>query len=62
MSDAETESERKSADLRVVHSVQPTPRNMHEAPIKIIPLLITLATTAFAMVGRVHGGAPWTRD
>ena len=50
MSDAETKSERKNADLRVVRSIQPAARNMHKASMRIIPLLITLATTAIALV------------
>jgi multidrug resistance efflux pump len=67
MSDAEIKSERKGADLRVVHSAQPTARNMHKAPIRTIPLLITLATTAIAAVlgwamWDAYMGAPWTRD
>src|SRR5271166_1001805 len=50
MSDAETKSERgKSADLHVFRSAQPTAR-MPKVRIRIIPLLITLATTALAGV------------
>jgi RND family efflux transporter MFP subunit len=67
MSDAENKSERKSADLRVVRSVQPLARNMHKAPIRIIPFLLTLATTGLAvvlgwMMWQAYMGAPWTRD
>jgi RND family efflux transporter MFP subunit len=66
MSDAETKSEHgKSADLHVFRSAQPTARNLPK--IRIIPLLITLATTALAgvlgwAVWEAYMGAPWTRD
>ena len=65
MSDAETKSERgKSADLHVFHSAQPTARKVR---IRIVPLLITLATVALAAVfgwamWNTYMGAPWTRD
>jgi multidrug resistance efflux pump len=65
MSDAETKSERgKSADLHVFHSAQPTARKVR---IRIVPLLITLATVALAAVfgwamWNAYMGAPWTRD
>jgi multidrug resistance efflux pump len=68
MSDAETKSERgKSADLHVFRSAQPTARNLPKVRIRIIPLLITLATTALAGVlgwamWEAYMGAPWTRD
>jgi RND family efflux transporter MFP subunit len=66
MPDAETKSEHgKSADLHVFRSAQPTARNLPK--IRIIPLLITLATTALAGVlgwamWEAYMGAPWTRD
>jgi multidrug resistance efflux pump len=68
MSDAETKSERgQSSDLHVLHSAQPTPRNLPKVRIQIIPLLITLATTALpGLLGwatwDAYMGAPWTRD
>jgi multidrug resistance efflux pump len=68
MSDAETKSKRgKSADLHVSHSAQPTARNVPKVRIRIIPFLITLATTALAGVlgwamWEAYMGAPWTRD
>ena len=67
MSDAETRPETRNADLRVVHSAQPTARNMHKTPIRIIPLLITLAATGLAVLlggamWKTYMGAPWTRD
>jgi multidrug resistance efflux pump len=68
MSDAETKSERgQSADLHVLRSAQPTARNLPKLRIRTIPLLITLATTAFAGVlgwamWEAYIGAPWTRD
>jgi len=67
MSDAEIKPEAKSADLHVVRSVQPTTPTMHKAPIRIIPLLITLATAGLAVVlgwamWSAYMGAPWTRD
>jgi multidrug resistance efflux pump len=68
MSYAETKSERaKGADLHVLRSAQPTARNLSKVRIRIIPLLITLATTALAgVLGSAmwegYMGAPWTRD
>src|SRR5271163_3041842 len=68
MSDAETKSERgKSVDLHVFRSAQPTARNLPKVRIRIIPLLITLATTALAGVlgwamWEAYIGTPWTRD
>jgi multidrug resistance efflux pump len=67
MSDPETKPERKNGDLHVVHSAQPAVRNMRKAPIRTVPLLITLATTVFAVVlgwamWNAYTGAPWTRD
>jgi multidrug resistance efflux pump len=68
MPDAETKSERgKSADLHVSCSVQPTARNLPKIRIRIVPLLITLATTVLAgAIGwagwEAYMGAPWTRD
>ena len=68
MSYAETKSERgKGADLHVLRSAQPTARNLSKVRIRIIPLLITLATTALAGVlgsamWEAYMGAPWTRD
>jgi multidrug resistance efflux pump len=67
MSDAETKPERKSAGLHVVRSGQRMVSNMHNAPIRVIPLLITLAVTGLAVVlgwamWDAYMGAPWTRD
>ena len=67
MSDAKNKSEDKGADLRVVRSAQPSESNMPKARIRIIPLLITLATTGCAVVfgwamWNAYTGAPWTRD
>src|SRR3984957_1984145 len=68
MSDDETRSERgKSADLHVLRSAQPTARKLRNARIRIVPLLITLATTGLAAVlgwamWQAYMGAPWTRD
>ena len=67
MSDAEAQPESKNGDLHAFCAVRPTARNMHRAPIRIIPLLITLATTGCAMVlgwamWNAYMGAPWTRD
>jgi len=50
MSDVEAKSERgKSADLRIVSSAQSAARAIHRTRIRIIPVLITLATTALAV-------------
>jgi RND family efflux transporter MFP subunit len=68
MPDAETKSERgKSSDLHVSRSAQPAARNLPKIRIRIVPLLITLATTAFAgALGwtgwETYMDAPWTRD
>jgi multidrug resistance efflux pump len=67
MSDAEAEPERKNGDLHIVRSAQPAVRKMHEAPIRTVSLLITLATTVFAAVlgwamWDAYMTAPWTRD
>jgi multidrug resistance efflux pump len=67
MSDAEAKPERKNGDLHVVRSAEPAVRNMRRAPIRIVPLLITLTTSAFAVVlgwamWNAYMGAPWTRD
>jgi RND family efflux transporter MFP subunit len=67
MSDAEAKPESKNADLHIVSSARPPVRNMRERPIRTIPFLITLATTAFAMVlgwavWDAYMAAPWTRD
>src|ERR1700744_90375 len=67
MSDAKNKSEDASTDLRIVRSLPPTACNMHKARIRIIPLLITLATTGCAVVfgsamWNAYMGAPWTRD
>jgi multidrug resistance efflux pump len=68
MSDAETKSERgKSGDLNVFRSAQPAARNLPRVRIRIIPLVITLATTALAGVlgwamWEAYMGTPWTRD
>jgi multidrug resistance efflux pump len=68
MSDVEAKSERgKSADLRVVSSPQPAARTMHKARVRIVPLLITLATTGLAAVltwamWNAYMETPWTRD
>jgi multidrug resistance efflux pump len=67
MSDPETKLERKNTDIHVVHSAQPAVRKMHKAPIRTVPLLITLATSVVAVVlgwamWDAYMGAPWTRD
>jgi multidrug resistance efflux pump len=67
MSDAEAKPERKNGDLHVVRSAEPAVRNMRKAPIQTVPLLITLATTVFAVVlswamWDAYMTAPWTRD
>jgi multidrug resistance efflux pump len=67
MSDAEAKPERKNGDLHVVRSAQPAVRNMRKVPIRTVPLLITLATTVFAVVlgwamWDAYMTAPWTRD
>ena len=67
MSDAEAKPERKDGDLHVVRSAQPAVRNLPKAPIRTLPLLITFATTVFAVVlgwamWDAYMGGPWTRD
>jgi multidrug resistance efflux pump len=67
MSDAKNKSENKGTDLRMVGSIPPTVCNMQKARIRIIPLLITLATTGCAVVfgwamWNAYMGALWTRD
>jgi multidrug resistance efflux pump len=67
MSDPETTSERKNADLHIIRSAQPAVCRMDKAPIRTQPLLITLATTVVAVVfgwamWDAYMGAPWTRD
>jgi len=68
MSDVEAKSERgRSADLRVVSSAQSAARAIHRTRIRVVPLLITLATTALAVglgwaMWNAYMGAPWTRD
>src|SRR5262249_22932030 len=68
MSDAETRLEHgKSADLHASRSAPPTTRKTRKTRIRIIPLLITLATTGLAAVlgwamWEAYMGAPWTRD
>jgi multidrug resistance efflux pump len=67
MSDAEAKLGSKNGDLHVVSSTQPAIRNMRKAPIRTVPLLITLATTVLAVVlgwamWEAYMSAPWTRD
>ena len=68
MSDVETKSERgRSADLRVVSSAQSAARAIHRTRIRIVPVLITLATTALAVgfgwaLWNAYMETPWTRD
>jgi multidrug resistance efflux pump len=68
MSDPETKSERgKSADLDGFRPAQPTARKTYKRWLRIVPLLITFATTALAGVlgwamWEAYMGAPWTRD
>jgi multidrug resistance efflux pump len=78
MSDAEAKSEAKlepgtrseagkSADIRVVGSAQPAAVNSRKTRIRIVPILITLATTGLAaalgwMMWDAYMGSPWTRD
>src|ERR1700747_333686 len=57
MSDSETKPERgKSADLHVLVAAQSTAPKMRKRWMRIVPLLITLATTALAAV---LGWARW---
>jgi multidrug resistance efflux pump len=68
MSDAESKSESDTrADLHVFHSAQPIARKTPKRPVRVIPLLITLATAGLAAVlgwatWDAYMGAPWTRD
>jgi multidrug resistance efflux pump len=67
MSEAAAQPVGKNGDLHVVRAVQPTAGNMRGARIRIIPLLITLATTGCALVlgwamWNAYMEAPWTRD
>jgi multidrug resistance efflux pump len=68
MSDVEAKSERgKSADLRVVSPAQPAARATHGARIRVVPLLITLATAGLAAalgwaMWNAYMETPWTRD
>jgi RND family efflux transporter MFP subunit len=67
MSDAEAKLGTKNGDLHVVSSAQPAIRNMRKAPIRTVPLLITLTTTVLAVVlgwamWDAYMSAPWTRD
>jgi multidrug resistance efflux pump len=67
MPDPEIKPERKNADLHVIRFQQPAVQKMHKAPIRTLPLLITLATTVVAVVlgwamWDAYMGAPWTRD
>jgi RND family efflux transporter MFP subunit len=66
-SDTEAKPESKNADLHIVSSARPPVHNMRKRPIRAIPFLITLATTAFAIVlgwamWDAYMAAPWTRD
>src|SRR6266446_2075820 len=69
MSDVETKSRRETAvdSPASVWSPEPTPRETPRRRLRILPLLITLAVIAVAVVlGRAmwdaYMGAPWTRD
>src|SRR5467141_3181275 len=69
MSDVETKAKRESAAdaPAAVWSPEPTPREPPRRRPRVLPLLITLATIAVAVVlGRAmwdaYMGAPWTRD
>ncbi len=69
MSDVETTSRRETAvdSPASVWSPEPTPRETPRRRLRILPLLITLAVIAVAVVlGRAmwdaYMGAPWTRD
>jgi multidrug resistance efflux pump len=68
MSDVEAKSERgKSADLRVVSSAEPAARATHGARIRVVALLITLATAGLAAglgwaMWNAYMETPWTRD
>jgi multidrug resistance efflux pump len=69
MSDVETKSKPETAadSAAAVWSPEPAPRETPRRRLRILPLLITLATIAVAVVlGRAmwdaYMGAPWTRD
>src|SRR5271165_525972 len=69
MSDVETKSKREAAadSPAAVWPPEPTPRETPRRRLRILPLLITLATIAVAAVlGRAmwdaYMSAPWTRD
>ena len=68
MSDAEATLERgKTADVHLFRSAQPVGRNAHKRRVRIIPVLMTLATVGIAIVlgqamWNAYVAAPWTRD
>jgi multidrug resistance efflux pump len=69
MSDVKTKSKREAAEdgPAAVRAVEPPARNIPRRRLRIVPLLITLAAVAVAVVlGRAmwdaYMGAPWTRD
>ena len=69
MSDVEAKSKREAKvdSPAAVWSPEPAPRNTPRRRLRILPLLITLAVIAVAVVlGRamwdIYMGAPWTRD
>jgi multidrug resistance efflux pump len=68
MSDVETKAKREGADSpAAVWSPERPPRETPRRRLRILPLLVTLATIAVAVVlGRAmwdaYMGAPWTRD
>src|ERR1700731_3916020 len=68
MSDVEAKLERgKTADVHVFPPAQPAARNAQKQRVRVVPLLITLATIGIAIgLGRAmwnaYMAAPWTRD
>jgi multidrug resistance efflux pump len=68
MSDAEATLERgKTADVHLFRSPQPVARDAHKRRVRIIPVLMTLATVGIAIVlgqamWNAYVAAPWTRD
>jgi multidrug resistance efflux pump len=69
MSDVKTKSKREAAEdsPAAVRAVEPPVRNIPRRRLRIVPVLITLAVIAVAVVlGRAmwdaYMGAPWTRD
>src|SRR5437868_234707 len=69
MSEVKTKSKREAAEdsPAAVRAVEPPVRNIPRRRLRIVPLLITLAVIAVAVVlGRAmwdaYMGAPWTRD